>query len=140
MRAVYFVEIEGIKYYKIDSFWSKSKDFTHAKIHDDSKNDKDRFFTSLISGLKPYKVEEHDDEDWVKIQRWNGSLYGYQTVLSEGKSDRWTAQMHFRLSEDTTLSNPFYLRRIDSVSRKGEVEWSDAIVVMRDKLINDILN
>ena len=133
MRAIYFIEIQGTKYYKTDSFWSKSKDFTDAKIHDDGKNDKERFFTSLISGLKPYKIEEHDDEDWVKIQRWNGSLYGYQTILSDIK-DRWT------LAEDTILSKPFYLKRIDSVSRKGETEWSDAIVIKRDNLINDILN
>jgi len=134
MRAIYFVEIEGIKYYKTDSFWSKSKDFTHAKIHDDSRNDKDRFFTGLIGGVKPYNMEEHDEEDWVKIQRWNGSLYGYQTVISDGKSDRWT------LAEDAVLSKPFYLKRIDSVSRTGEVEWSDAIVVLRDQKIDDILN
>jgi hypothetical protein len=135
MRAIFFIEIEGVKYYKADSFWSKSKNFTHAKIHTDCKDDKDRFFKSLVSGLKPYPSgTEWDDEDWVKIQRWQGSLYGYQTVVSEGKSDRWT------LSEDSVLSKPYYLKRIDTVDRKGEVEFSDAVVVLRDQKINEIIN
>ena len=135
MRSIYFIEIEGVKYYKTDSFWSKNKDFTHAKIHTDSKDDKQRFFTSLISGLKPYPTgtAEWDDEDWIKIQRWKGSLYGYQTVVSEGESDRWT------LSEDSILSEPKYLKRIDSVTKTGEIEFSDEIVLNRDKKIDELL-
>lgn len=134
MRAVYFIEIEGVKYYKTDSFWSKSKDFTHAKIHDDSQSDRERFFMSLLSGLKPRTDGVHNDEDWKKVQRWIGSLYGYQTVVSEGNSDRWT------LSEDTILSKPYYVKRIDSIDRSGKAEFSDAIVVFRDKKIDNILN
>jgi hypothetical protein len=134
MRAVYFVEIEGVRYYKTDSFWSKSKKFTDAKIHDDGKSDKERFFVSLCSGFKPFKKDEHPEDeynDW--ILKYSGSLYGYQTVKSDGNSDR------FSLSEDAQLSDPIYLRRIDSISRSGIVESSDAIQILRDEKIDQII-
>ena len=133
MRAIYFIEIEGVKYYKTDTFWTKSSDFTNAKIHEDTSYDKNRFFNSLITGLKPLSDELLEDEDWVNVQRFIGSIYGYQTILSE-------SSVFLPLSRDVILSKPFYLKKIDSVNRKGEVEWTDYMVINRDNLINDILN
>ena len=133
MKAIYFIEIEGVKYYKTDTFWSKSKDFKHAKIHSDSNNDQERFFDPLIYQLKPRQKPEHDEDEWNKLQKWIGSLYGFQRVIKDDESNGWT------LSEHALLSEPVYLRIIDTISKSGIVESIDAKVVMRDKLIDDII-
>ena len=133
MKAIFFVEIEGIRFYKTDTFWSKSKDFTNAKVHTDSEDDKRRFFAPLIERLKPYKKFEHSDDEFDKIKKWIGALYGYQKVIKE-VSDGWT------LSKDSELSDPVYLRIIDSVNKFGDVDSSDAKIVIRNRLINDIFN
>jgi hypothetical protein len=68
MIAIYFIESKGIKYYKADTFWSKTKDYTNAKEHDDTKIDQDRFLESLLNSLS-------DSADF-----YNNSIYGYQTL------------------------------------------------------------
>lgn len=103
MRAIYFVEIDGEKYYKCDTFWSKSKDKKHAKIHNDDQYDQERFFTSLISGFKPYNTKELSDDEFEKMKRYEGSLYGYQKIL-----DEYTPETHYTLLEESNLSDPDY--------------------------------
>ena len=120
MTAIYFIEINGIKYYKTDSFWSMSENYTHAKRHTDSSYDQDRFFKSLIDVLNPYTMLGSFYKG--DVQKCVGGLYGYQHILCEGE-----------------LSDPFYLRVIDSILENGQVEWSDAKVTFRDKLIDDII-
>lgn len=133
MKAIYFVELEnGEKRYKTDSFWSKSKDFTHAKVHDDSNYDKERFFISLCGGFRPWNTDELNEQDYESIQKYQNSLYGYQTILSDFSE--------YLLPSDALLSEPHYLKRIDTISKKGEVEFTDTKVIFRDKKIDDIIN
>ncbi len=136
MRAVYFIEVDGIKYYKCDTFWSKSSKQIHAKIHDDSEYDQKRFFDSLIYGFKPYKEKEWKDEDYPSIKKYENSLYGYQTILDEESKE--TA---FTLKEDSNLSEPIYLIKIETISKSGEVESYDyRKVINRETKINQIIN
>lgn len=135
MRALYFIEAtDGTKYYKCDTFWSKSHKRTHAKIHEDTQYDKDRFFTSLIYGFKPYKGEELSDEDYTVFKKYVGGLYGYQTII-----DEVTPETQFTIKEDTNISEPVYLRQIVSIDRKGEVDSIDYKVINRDLKINSII-
>lgn len=136
MRAIYFIEVKGVKYYKCDTFWSKSDKYTHAKIHNDTKHDQDRFFESLIYGFKPYNTDELNDEEYERIKNYEGSLYGYQTIL-----DPETPETRFSLKEGANLSEPIYLRKIDSISKKGEAESHDyKTVIERENKINQIID
>lgn len=135
MRAVYFVEIDGEKHYKCDTFWSKSKNKKHAKIHNDEQYDQERFFTSLIGGFKPYSTKELSDDEFEKMKRYEGSLYGYQTIL-----DEYTPETHYTLLEESNLSDPIYLRQIISISRDGITDSIDYKVINRDLKINKIIN
>lgn len=135
MRAVYFVEIDGEKHYKCDTFWSKSKNKKHAKIHNDEQYDQERFFTSLIGGFKPYNTKELSDDEFEKMKRYEGSLYGYQTIL-----DEYTPETHYTLLEESNLSDPIYLRQIISISRDGITDSIDYKVINRDLKINKIIN
>lgn len=136
MRAIYFVEVKGVKYYKCDTFWSKSSKHTNAKIHNDTKHDQDRFFESLVYGFKPYNVEELNEEEYTRFKNYEGSLYGYQTIL-----DPETTDTRFSLKEDVKLSEPIYLRKIDSISKRGEVDSYDyKTVIERENKINKIID
>ena len=64
MKAIFFVEIEGIRFYKTDTFWSKSKDFTNAKVHTDSEDDKRRFFAPLIESVISNRLFLHLSPDY----------------------------------------------------------------------------
>ena len=65
MTAIYFIELkDGKKLYKTDTFWSKTENLYHAKLHDDSEHDQKRFFESLTSGFKPWKTDELNDEEY----------------------------------------------------------------------------
>ena len=135
MRAIYFIEIDGEKYYKCDTFWSKSRDKKHAKIHNDEQYDQDRFFTSLIGGFKPYNTSELSDDEFQKMKRYEGGLYGYQTILDEP-----TKETAWSLLEESKLSDPIYLRQITSISKEGKTDSIDYKVVNRDIKIDNIIN
>lgn len=117
----------------MDTFWSKSKVFTNAKVHSDSEEDKTRFFDSLLSSFRPMNGLPYTDEQFDKIQKWNGAIYGFQRVLVE-KSDR------FSLLEDTVLSEPIYIKVIDRFVKDGFPETSDARILLREKLLNNLLD
>ena len=134
MKAIYFLQdTEGVKYYKMDTFWSKSRDFTHAKVHSDSEEDKIRFFNSLLSTFIKWNNLPYTDEEFDRLQKWNGSIYGFQRVLVE-KSDGYS------LLEDTVLSEPIYLKVIDRFVKDGFLEISDARIFMREKLLSNLLD
>jgi predicted class III extradiol MEMO1 family dioxygenase len=81
MRAIYFVESKGVKYYKTDTFWSKSTDFRHAKDHDDSQHDQDRFLDSLL--YRPNRPDFEKDDKYINF--WDNTIYGYQTLNDLGE-------------------------------------------------------
>ena len=136
MRAIYFIETkEGEKLYKCDTFWSKSPKHVNAKIHDNSEHDQKRFFLSLISGFKPYKESEWSDKDFEYFKKFEGSLYGFQTVL-----DPVTKETTWTLLEDTKLSEPIYLTQIISISKSGEVQSPTFEAYKRNNKIEQIIN
>lgn len=125
MNAVYFIELkDGRRLYKADSFWSKTEDIKKAKIHDDSENDKQRFFKSLVSSFKPWR-SELTDERWEAYKKCEGGKYGYQTFADDALS---------------TLSEPYYLTQIESISKSGDVIAPTLEAYKRDIKLNQILN
>lgn len=141
MRAIYFIEKkDGVKFYKCDTFWSKSDKIKHAKIHNDSENDQKRFFESLLGGFKPYKVVktegpvEWSDEDFERVKTFEGGLYGFQTILdTETEENKWT------LPEDAKISDPIYLTEIISISKLGIVESPTFESYRRNNKIEQII-
>ena len=135
-KAIYFIEVDGIKQYKCDTFWSKSPEVRHAKIHDDSKHDQDRFFKSLCDGFKPWGTPELLDSEFETFRKYEGSLYGYQEVLKV--DDEFNG---YSLLDGYELSEPKYIIQIKSISRKGEVESFDyKTMIERDLKIEKIID
>lgn len=133
MKAIYFIETNtGEKFYKCDTFWSRSSKITNAKIHDDSEYDQKRFFDSLIYGFKPYDKEELDDKTFELFKKYEGGLYGYQLILTKNVDP-------YRLPDDVELSEPIYLTKITSISKSGEVDSPTFEAYKRDIKINEIL-
>ena len=78
MDAIYFIETNGIKYYKTDTFWSKSKEYKYAKMHNDSEDDQERFLDSLLFGTTRFNKDEMEKyKDF-----YDKSIYGYQTIIN----------------------------------------------------------
>jgi hypothetical protein len=129
MNAVYFIELkDGRRLYKADSFWSKTEDIKKAKIHNDSENDKQRFFESLVSSFKPWSENELTDESWEIYKKYEGGKYGYQTFTDDYALDL------------STLSEPYYLTQIESILKSGDVVAPTIEAYKRDIKLNQILN
>jgi hypothetical protein len=116
MEAIYFVESNGVKYYKTDTFWTKSKDYTHAKSHNDSEYDITRFFESLLH--YPNNPNRSSEFDFVGF--YDNSLYGYQTI------------------DDSNVIMTHYVKIIKY--EDGKFIGIDYKQINRDNKINDILN
>ena len=131
-QAVYFVETkEGEKLYKLDTFWSKGDINDGVKVHNDSEDDQQRFFSSLCSGFKPWDRKE-DLERLEKVRKmYTNSKYGYQIVMSDEK---------INYIEKQELSNPFYLRLIQEINDDFTVQSVEFTPYDRDTKIEQILN
>jgi hypothetical protein len=119
MIAIYFIESKGIKYYKTDTFWSKSKDQLHAKEHDDSKDDQERFLESLL--YFPNKGDKSKDDLVKTIEFYDNSIYGYQT-----------------LDDNKTILNTYHINLIQFDGEKFIT--SDYKQTLREEKINKIIN
>lgn len=119
MNAVYFIEKEGVKHYKCDTFWSRSTDITDAKIHDDSRVGD--FLNSLINGYLKDGGSELD-----------GSIYGYQTFEESQLENR------FFLKPNPEILQTYYVNIIRV--KNGRFEIEDYRNVVRGQKIDNILN
>lgn len=131
MKAVYFMEKNGVKHYKCDTFWSMSTNQKNAKIHDDSIYDQNRFFDVITYRLN--KVNEELDLEKAKeiINFYNGSIYGLQTFEDDALSNQ------FSLKEDYKLSDPIYLKIITITDDGFDV--TDYKQILREEKINIIM-
>lgn len=132
MKAIYFLEKDNVRYYKCDTFWSKSQDRQNAKIHSDSEYDQDRFFDSALYSLNRIGNYNEEEKDSIK-DFFEGCIYGYQTF----KDDQ--LQNQFSLKEDSEISEPFYLKMIQNVKDDGTFEVIDYKQILRDEKINKII-
>jgi hypothetical protein len=80
MRAIYFIESEGIKYYKTDTFWGKSTDFKRAKYHNDDQHDQDPIIYIMLNWDSKNLLLPDKPNNF-----YNNSIYGYQTLNDLGE-------------------------------------------------------
>lgn len=132
MKAIYFLEKDNVKYYKCDTFWSKSKDRQNAKIHNDSEYDQDRFFDAALYSLSRIGNYNEEEKDSIK-GFFEGCIYGYQTF------DDDQLQSQFSLKEDSEVSEPVYLKMVQNVQEDGTFEVIDYKQILRDEKINKII-
>lgn len=125
MNAVYFIEKNGVKYYKCDTFWSKSDKIENAKIHNDSENDQERFLKSLL-----YSLDRGDVSEDI-INFFQDTKYGYRKFKGSEVDG-------FSLKKDAQISEPIYLKYITNVSKDG-YDIIDYKQILRDEKINKIM-
>lgn len=101
MRAVLFVEIKGVKYFKCDTFWSKSENPRNAKIY---SNDRMSELKDWLQSIFPYNIYENMFE--AVYEKYNNAKLGYFTP------DESLYENSFILKEGTKvedLGDPKYL-------------------------------
>ena len=140
MNAIYFIEIEGIKYYKCDTFWSKSANFCNAKLHDDTRVED--FIRSYNYNFEHTGKKLHDlpnsrnSEDYENFRNQCikniGALFGYQTFDDSEKENDYV------LKKDAILNEPKYFYRISDIDDMGNVTIEDYRKIERDKKIDKI--
>lgn len=110
-QVIYFIETNtGERLYKLDSFWSMSKNYMNSKIHS-SEGDAQRFFESLCYSFKPYKSVDSDLYDIEKLTNLRStyvdSKYGYQIVLTD--------KTIYNLEEGIEVGEPIYYKVITDI-------------------------
>jgi len=129
MNAIYFIEREGVRYYKCDTFWSKSKNIENAKIHTDSEHDQERFLKSLLYPLENRKEDVNPIENLIK--QFQDTKYGYQTFTNSEISG-------LSLKESAKVSEPIYLKYITNI-KKDSYDIIDYKQILRDEKIDKIM-
>ncbi len=129
-NAIFFIEKDGVKKYKTDTFWSKDTNPMYAKLH--HTDDVDRFLKGYLYSIESY-AERHNDE-FVKIKNeYKGIKYGYQTFEDDQKQSTYT------LKENPILSEPVYCFIIEDIDDNGVCKLLDYKVIERDIKINEII-
>ena len=138
MNAIYFIERDGVRYYKCDTFWSKSKKIENAKIHTDSEHDQERFLKSLLYPLENRKedvggfiVTARVNPIENLIKQFQDTKYGYQTFTNSEISG-------LSLKESAKVSEPIYLKYITNV-KKDSYDIIDYKQILRDEKIDKIM-
>ena len=101
MRAVLFIEIEGVKYFKCDTFWSKSENPRNAKVY---SNDRMSELEGWLQSVFPHNI--YVDMIETIYNRYNNAKLGYFTP------DESLYENQFILKEGTKvedLGSPTYL-------------------------------
>ena len=124
MKAIYFLELNGEKLFKCDTFWSMSRDPYRAKLHSDSKHDITRFFESLLYMLND-SLKNNPEKNFI------GSIFGYQTYNDDQTTD-------VLIKNGEIPNNVVYLNIIDKLSPNSN-EWTDFKSVNRDNKIKSII-
>lgn len=129
-RAIYFIELkDGTKLYKCDSFWSTSKNYINAKVHDDSEYDQFRFFESFKSSFRYVNTFESSEDSKLYMEKFENAKYGYQIYKLLGNGD----------VNEVELSDPIYLTEIEYISIDGDIEAPSIKSYNRNININKIL-
>lgn len=127
MKAVYFIEKDGVKHYKCDTFWSTSANQKNAKIHSDSIYDQDRFFESATYPIS--KINENTEEKTKDF--FDNSIYGYQSFDDDALLNEYS------IKEDYNLPDPTYLKLIKFTENGFDV--IDYKQILREEKINTIM-
>jgi len=76
MKYIYFIERKGVKYYKLDTFWSESKDITRSKVYRNINKD---LLTSYGYGLEML-FDNNPGKYLNDYEYFNNAYLGYQTL------------------------------------------------------------
>jgi len=132
MKVVYFIETNGRRYYKCDTFWTMSSNKTDAKVHGDSLENQEYFFETLCGLLTLVKKSVKDSKKLKEsYDFFEGGIYGYQVI--EGNFTGYS------VDADQEISDPIYLKVIDSVSGDGKYTTCDYKKYDRINKLNKIL-
>lgn len=75
MEVIYFIEKDGVKSYKADSFWSTTQKVEYAKTHSDSEDDQKRLFESYLSSMC---IAKEGGVDFIMSKQ--GLIYGFDII------------------------------------------------------------
>lgn len=139
MRGILFAEIDGIKFFKCDTFWSKSEKIRNAKIYSSLNHDNIQEFERLLKPVIPsYHLKEDDlelIEDSIKkykdrIIKLNGSILGYYLL------DDNMLENAYRIKEGISiddLGKPNYLWVVkineSNIEKSKKVESNKSLLI-----------
>ncbi len=121
MKYLYFVEIDGVKYYKGDTFWSKTSDITQAKCYNEHRV---RLLVSYGQGFGYWKETEPDDYK-SNYSKHDGALLGY-------------SEYEDSIDDDSVAIKTAYLF-IFNLNFEAECSYTDYKKVNRSSKIDKIL-
>lgn len=161
MKAIIFVEIDGVKYFKCDTFWSMSPEPHHAKIYSD--DNRDQLFKWLSPCVQTHVWTSRKNEEDIKklVTEWKSTLKKYNNAnlgYFIPKDDLYKNQ--YCLKDETKLDTLGECRYLWTIKIKDEnefkeIERSETMIkydeesirefidytqVHRDEIIGNILN
>lgn len=128
MKCIYFVEKDGVRKYKCDTFWTLSTDIRNAKIHTIDRD----FFNGYCGYIRISCSSEGSNLE-EKRDRFIGTIFGYSTF------DDDQLENPYRLKKEANISGSKFLRIITGISNKYEVISEDYRFIERDRKINGII-
>lgn|SRR5574343_180485 len=114
MKGILFTEIDGIKWFKCDTFWSKSEKLRNAKIYSSLSHDNIQEFERLLKPVIPSYYLKNDlesPEDSInnyrdRIIELNGSILGYYPLDDNVLEDTYRIKEGINIDD---LGKPNYL-------------------------------
>jgi hypothetical protein len=131
MKAIYFIEKDGVKSYKADSFWSTTKKVEYAKTHTDSVDDQKRFFESYLSSMC---ISKEGDTDFIMSRQ--GLIYGFD-IIDNGYNILETIYLKIISKIEIIDEKKGHLGSLSKFNLNLEIE--DYKLFIRNEKINNIL-
>jgi len=121
LKYIYFIERNGVKYYKLDTFWSESKDITSSKVYSSINLELLDSYTHTIS----YWFENNQDAYLKHYEEWNNAFLGYQTL----EDDQTQPDNKYILVDKPIISDTTYIFTLNI--------YKDCTIVLRDYKIKN---
>ena len=131
MKYIYFTERNGVKYYKLDTFWSSSDDISRSKIY--STIDKD-LLNSYVYNIEMWAQNRYD-KFLEHYKDYHHSSLGYQII----EDDQVNPDNEYILIDNPVPKDTVYLYTMN-VYEDGKAELTDYKKVNRERKIKSILS
>lgn len=131
MKYIYFIEINGVKHYKLDTLWSKSIDITHSKVYGSIEESLLKSFLYVLTHMYDNYPLRYDEA----YNCHNGALLGYQTI----DENQLHTDNKYILVDNPIILDSAYLFYLTS-KKDGTNYLTDYKKINRENKLKNILN